>query len=140
MLCAKIYELKKIKCAFTAMKSYDYIEADDCYDMAVAWIRNGNIEKCLERLNRAIELNPCFIYAYIALARVHARQKKYADAVHALKRASRIDPNFDRLFYLMAKYAYKNGDLKNALIYIDRALSLDRNALYELARDFVMTG
>jgi protein O-GlcNAc transferase len=122
------------------MKSYDYIEADDCYDMAVAWIRNGNIEKCLECLNRAIELNPCFIYAYIALARVHARQKKYADAVHALKRASRIDPGFDRLFYLMAKYAYKNGDLKNALIYIDRALSIDRKMLYELARDFIMAG
>ena len=123
-----------------AMRNYDYIEADDCYDMAVAWIRSGNIEKGVERLNRAIDLNPCFIYAYITLARAYALKKKYSDAVHALKRAAWIDPAFDRLHFLMAKYAYRNGDHKSALIFIERALSIDRKMLYELTKEFIMAG
>jgi tetratricopeptide (TPR) repeat protein len=112
------------------MKQYDYIEADDCYDMAVEWMRNGNIEKAVTYFNRTIELNPRFTYAYIMLARSHAVKKNFTDAVHILKKASRLDPEFDRLPFLMAKYAYKNGDYKNALLFIDKALEIDENELY----------
>ncbi len=116
------------------MKHYDDIEADDCYDMAVEWIRHGNYDKAVHYFSRAIELNRHFIYAYIALARAHATQKKYTDAVHILKKATRMDPAFDRLHYLMAKYAYRNGDYKNALICIGRAIEMDEKELYREAR------
>ncbi len=121
------------------MKHYEDIEADDCYDMAVEWIRQGNFEKAVHYFIRAIELNEYFIYAYIALARVYATQKKFTDAVHILKKATRFDPAFDRLHYLMAKYAYKNGDYKNALICIDRAIGMDGKELYEQARGIIET-
>jgi tetratricopeptide (TPR) repeat protein len=119
------------------MKNYDYIEADDYFDMAVGWIRSRNYEKALNYLNRTIDLNPNFIYAYIALGRVYALQKRFPDAAHALKRATRLDPEFDRLYYLAAKYFYKNGDFKNALIYINRALAIDDKALYKLTRYYI---
>lgn len=119
------------------MKHYEDIEADDCYDMAVEWIRHGNYEKAVQYFTKAIELNQYFIYAYIALARVYATQKNYTDAVHILKKATRIDPAFDRLHYLMAKYAFKNGDYKNALICIDRAIEMDGKELYEEARGII---
>ncbi|OHD64755.1 MAG: hypothetical protein A2176_10525 [Spirochaetes bacterium RBG_13_51_14] len=119
------------------MKHYDYIEADDCYDMAVGWIRHGNHEKALNCLSRAIDLNPNFIYAYIALARVFAARKRFSDAVHILKKASRVDPSFDRLPYLMAKYAYKNGDYKNALLFIGRAMEISGSELYVHARGLI---
>jgi tetratricopeptide (TPR) repeat protein len=119
------------------MKQYDYIEADDCYDMAVEWMRNGNIDKAVSYFNRTIELNPRFTYAYIMLARAHAARKDFTEAVHVLKKGSRIDPEFDRLPYLMAKYAYKNEDYKNALLFIDRALEIDGKELYLEARKII---
>ena len=119
------------------MKHYDDIEADDCYDMAVEWARHGNSEKAVNCLARAIDLNRNFIYAYIALARVFAMQKKFTDAVHILKKAARIDPAFDRLYFLMAKYSYKNGDYKNAMICIGRAIEIEDKELYLHAREII---
>jgi tetratricopeptide (TPR) repeat protein len=119
------------------MKHYDDIEADDCYDMAVEWVRHGNAEKAVNFLIRAIDLNQNFTYAYIALARIFATQKKFTDAVQILKKASRIDPAFDRLQFLMAKYTYKNGDYKNAMICINRAIEIDEKELYILAREII---
>ena len=119
------------------MKQYDYIEADDSYDMGVEWMRNGNIEKAVSCFHHAIDLNPRFTYAYVMLARAHASKKNFSEAVHVLKKASRLDPEFDRLPFLMAKYAYKNGDYKNALLFIDRALEIGENELYLLARKVI---
>jgi tetratricopeptide (TPR) repeat protein len=119
------------------MKQYDYIEADDCYDMGVEWLRNGNIDKAVSYFNRTIELNPLFTYAYIMLARAHAARKNFTEAVHVLKKGSRNDPEFDRLPFLMAKYAYKNGDYKNALLFINKALEIDEKELYLLAREII---
>ncbi len=117
------------------MKQYEYIEADDSYDMAVEWMRNGNIDKAIASFKHAIELNPRFTYAYIMLARAHASKKNFTDAVHVLKKATHVDPDFDRLPYLMAKYSYKNGDYKNALLFIDKALEIDEKELYLLAKE-----
>lgn len=122
------------------MKHYDDIEADDSFDMGVEWVQLGNYDKALVYLNRAIDLNPHFIYAYIALARVYARQKKFSDAIQALGKAARMDPAFDRLQYLMAKYAYKNGNYKLALQCIDRALALEESELYGAARKLIEEG
>ena len=119
------------------MKHYEYTESDDCYDMAVEWLRHGNLDKAEHFLKRAIELNPRFTYAYVVLARVYGRQKKYSDAVHVLKRASRMDPTFDRLYYLMAKYACRGGDLKNALRHIERAIALSESPLYRAMEDYI---
>ncbi len=131
---AKMEESRRLR---FPMKHYKDIESDDSFDMAVEWMRHGNLEKAVRFLNRSIELNPNFTYAYIVLARALASQKRFSDAVHALKRASRMDPRFPRLNYLMAKYAYKNGDYKGALAHIDRAIDLDAEELYILAREII---
>lgn len=119
------------------MKHYEDIESDDSFDMAVEWMRHGNLEKAVRHLARSIELNPHFTYAYIALARAFASQKKYTEAVHTLKRATRIDPGFSRLRYLMAKYSYRIGDYRSALGHIDRAIAIDGSELYHRAREII---
>lgn len=120
-----------------SMKQYDYIESDDSYDMGVEWMRNGNIEKAIACFNHAIELNPRFSYAYIMMARAHASKKDYTGAIHVLKKATRTDPEFDRLPYLMAKYSYKNGDYKNALMFIEKAIEIEEKELYLLAKSII---
>lgn len=92
---------------------YDYLESEDSYEMAVEWIARGDLEKAEALLKKSVLLNPHFIYAYITLAGLHARRKRYSDAIGVLRRALREDPSFHRLHYLIAKYAYRmnNGPL-----------------------------
>jgi tetratricopeptide (TPR) repeat protein len=121
------------------MKHYNDIEAEDLFDMAVEWMRSGNLEKAEEQLRRVIELNKNFIYAYVTLARAYGRGKKFSDAVHTLKHALRLDPEFDRLNYLMAKYAWRGGDVRGALAALDRAIESSDNPLYATVRDYMRT-
>jgi len=101
-----------------------YIEADDYYDMALAWFENNDLEKAEECLKHVIELNPHFIYAYITLAEIYDRKEMYGDAIRTLRHGRHFDKTFDRLYYLMSYYSIKNKEIKNALSYIDKALEL----------------
>jgi len=93
---------------------YDYMESEDSYDMALEWAARGDYEKAEAHFKKAIELNPRFIYAYVSLSELHARRGRYSDAIGVLKRASREDPSFHRLHYLIAKYAYKMNNVQLA--------------------------
>mgnify|MGYP005843384297 CR=1 FL=1 len=113
---------------------YDYIESEDCYEMAMEWIARGDAEKAEINLKKAVALNPHFIYAYVTLAELYARKRRYSDAIGILRRASREDPEFHRLHYLIAKYAYKmnNGPLARKHIRAAREAAPDEK-LYRRA-------
>ncbi len=115
-----------------------YREADDHFDVAMEWMEQGSYEKAEESLKNAIRCNPNFIYAYVTLAEVYGRLKKYHDAVRILKEGRSRDPNFDRLNYLMAKYACRAGDYRNALTFIDRAIELNPSEFNEAARIIIL--
>ncbi|HOJ29327.1 MAG TPA: hypothetical protein PL059_09665 [Spirochaetota bacterium] len=115
-------------------KHYDDIESEDLYEMALQWASQGFYDKAIELVKQSIELNPNFIGAYIDLAHYYAKKHRYNDAFHVLKKASKIDMCFHRLNYLMAKYAYKNGDYIAASKYIDRAIELSAEKLYIKAK------
>ncbi len=119
------------------MKHYDYIEADDLYDMAIECLKNRDTDKAIVHLKKAIDLNINFTYAYIALARAQGILGEFNNAVHTLKRAAKVDTEFNRLNYLIAKYAYKGGDYKTALLSIDHALEIEENPLYQSAREII---
>lgn len=120
------------------MKHYDDIAADDFYEMAIEWINSRNHDKAVECLEKAIALNPNFMYAYITLAETLGKDKKYSKAFQVLKKAAPRDPRFDRLHYLAAKYAYKSGDYIAALKYIDIAISIDAAPLYVKSKDVIL--
>jgi tetratricopeptide (TPR) repeat protein len=119
------------------MHGYRDIEADDCYDMALAWLRNKNYARAEECLARAIELNANFIHASVVLSGLYARQGRFHDAIHVLKKALRHDPDFDRLHFLMARYALKNEDYVNARIFIDRAVAANPSELHLQFRELI---
>jgi len=120
------------------MKHYDDIAADDFYEMALEWINSRNHEKAVVCLEKAIELNPNFIYAYITLAETLGKDKNYVKAFQTLKKASKRDPHFDHLHYLAAKYAYKSGDYIAALKYVDIAISINPAPLYIKGKDVII--
>ncbi len=100
---------------------YDYLESEDSYEMAMEWIARADFEKAEAFLNKSIRLNPHFIYAYITLAELHARRRRFSDAIGVLRRASREDPSFHRLHYLIARYAYKMNNVSLARRHIREA-------------------
>lgn len=120
------------------MKSYDYIESDDLYDIALEWIKGKEYEKAINYLKDAIVLNPNFIYAYVKLALALSKMKRYGEAIKTLKKATRIDPQFDKLYFFMAKYAYKDGSLYHALKYLDMAMQVEERPLYLKSKNIVL--
>jgi len=118
-------------------KHYDDLESEDLYDMAMQWASQGFTDKAIVLIKQSIELNPNFIGAYIDLAKLYAKKHHYNDAFHILKKASKIDTKFHRLNYLMAKYAYKNGDYIAAKKYIERAIELSPEKLYVVAQKII---
>ncbi len=119
------------------MHNYNFIESDDYYDMACEWIKQKDLIKAEDCLKHAIELNPKFTYAYITLSEIYARQKHFHDAIATLKKAHHQDPDFERLIYLMAKYAYKAGDSKNAMKFIIKAYDANPCALYDKVKNII---
>ncbi|HMB20593.1 MAG TPA: tetratricopeptide repeat protein [Spirochaetota bacterium] len=119
---------------------YDYIESEDLYEMALAWIEQGKLDEAKSCIEKSIDLNPNFIYAYVTLAEVLAMKKQYGNAVQVLKKASKRDPEFHRLNYIMAKYAYRGGDIPSAKRYIDMAIEISPEPLYLRVRNVIIRG
>jgi len=120
------------------MDKFDFIEADDYYDMACQWRLEKEWEKAITCFKHAIELNKNFIYAYIDLAAVHARLGDYHDAVTVLKKAVKLDPGFDLLYYNIAKYSYRHGEIAEALKSIEEAINLNSIDLYKRIRNVIL--
>lgn len=119
------------------MKDYKYLEADDLFDMGSEWLDRGEYEKAEGLLKKAIDLNPNFTYSYITLADAYARRRRFADAVGVLKVAASHDTEFDRLYFLMAKYSFKNGDMIAAKKFIAKAADMNPSKLNLRARDVI---
>jgi len=106
------------------MRKEKYTESDDLYDMACEWIETKEFDKASECLKGAINLNPNFIYAYVTLAEVYEKQKRFSEGVTILKKAFKIDTTFDRLPFLISRYCFELGNLPDAMKYIDLAIEL----------------
>ena len=119
------------------MDHSQYIEADDYYDLATEWIKNRNYEKAKDCLKHTLSLNAKFIYAYIDLADIHVRQNDFHSAIRFLIKATKIDPTFDRLYYLIAKYSFMSEDYKSALLNINKALKIKEDVTYQSMREVI---
>ncbi len=120
------------------MDKLEFIEADDYYDIACQWRIEKEWDKAIECFKHVIELNKYFIYAYIDLAAVYARREGYHDAVIVLKKAIRIDADFHLLYYNIAKYLYRNGEINGALKSIEEAINRSDTKLYNMVRRVIL--
>ncbi|MBN1534959.1 MAG: tetratricopeptide repeat protein [Spirochaetes bacterium] len=111
-------------------REYQYQESEDSYEIGCQWIEQNDLAKAEQFLKRAIDLNENFIYAYITLAEVYGKLKRWHDAIHLLSKASALDPDFDRLHFLMSFYANEAGDFVSALRHIARAIQLNPDPSY----------
>ena len=65
--------------------------------------RAGNPQEALKSYQRAVELEPNFLYAQFGLGRIYGKLEQHKAAVKAFARAIEIDP------YLAESHVYANG-------------------------------
>lgn len=115
------------------MKKSDFIEAEDFYEMGCQWFEEHEYIKAIEAFRHVISLNQKFMYAYVDLALSYAKMSRYHEAVQTLKKGTKHDPDFHMLYYLMAKFSFRDGDYQNALKSIEKAMEYSDEKLYRLA-------
>lgn len=102
-------------------------EAEASYRAADAAMRRGELAIAEAELGRAIEASPWFPKAHYALGLVHARNRRYAQAVDELKLAVRMD-RYDYEAHIALALLYKKefagAEDAAAIEHIERALVL----------------
>lgn len=84
-------------------------------------ISKTSIEKGLEAAITAIQLDPNLPDAYFALGVLNLAIRRYDNAMAATRHALKLDMNYSDGYALLAELALYSGDLKEALIAIQRA-------------------
>jgi tetratricopeptide (TPR) repeat protein len=84
------------------------------YEAGQILIAQGKRDAGARRLEHALELRPDFIEAMVAVGRARVEEKRYAEAIALLKRATGLQPRNETAHYSLMM-AYRNsGDLESA--------------------------
>lgn len=94
---------------------------------------SGDWDKAIQQFDRAIELDPKLLDAYLLRADARLRKRDYARALADASAATRMDPSSSLALTLQAEGRYfstldasnRSGDRAGALQDLDRALGLD---------------
>lgn len=73
-------------------------------------MHEGNYKEAVEMFERAIELNPNYIEAYVELSRAYGNLRQYDKALEVLDRAIAIDPRERSVYVRKANTQYDMGD------------------------------
>jgi tetratricopeptide (TPR) repeat protein len=111
---------------------------------AVLWFQQGQLEKAVDDLHQAIELKPKEYQAYVTLAQVFQKQKKWAAAAGQLDHAIALEPDLAVLYRLRARVEVESPepDLEAALHLYEKAVAIETQAgpSLTLAKDHAERG
>jgi tetratricopeptide (TPR) repeat protein len=96
------------------------------YKTGLAFAKSGNYGDAITNYTKALEMDPEYVRAYEARAKVYASQEKYEEAAKDYDRASSLEPDNEHFFYYAAKMYYNLGNYDSCLIKADKAISIDK--------------
>jgi len=82
-------------------------------------------KKALAEYERAIEVDPTFVYGYTNRADVFRAQRKYEEALAECERAIELDPNSSMALSAKAEVLIESGQSDRAIIVLEGALELN---------------
>ena len=102
------------------------------FDEGMADFVDHNYVKCIERLSRAIELDPQFSLAIKSRGAAYLRSNQAEAAIADFNAVIEMDPNNARAYHLRGLAFEKTGDHEKAMNDFDKALELksDYGAVY----------
>lgn len=129
----KKFEIKEYKkpIAETAHVEYEEIIRHDPnnwqahYDLALVYYKQGEIEKAIKFLKKAVILNKDFIEAYHKLSELYAKKEKYALAKEALKEILRLDRTDVSAWFNLGYIGIKMDNLELAKNSFEKVVRLD---------------
>jgi outer membrane protein OmpA-like peptidoglycan-associated protein/tetratricopeptide (TPR) repeat protein len=74
--------------------------ATTVYELAISKARNGDYENSIKMINKALEIDPIFVDAYLSLAGINAQMKDYSSSVSFFEKAFSLDSVYTRDYFL----------------------------------------
>lgn len=98
----------------------------DYYDSAMEFLDQGEYDRALQLLERAVRMAPRLPQVHNALGIVHLHRESYEIAESALEQAIALDPAYAEAYYnLGTLYSGMSKDPDRALQYYEKTLALD---------------
>ncbi len=100
----------------------------DYYESAMEFMEQGDYDRALQLLERAVHMAPRLPQVHNALGIVHLHKESFDIAEAALEQAISIDPNYSEAHYnLGTLYSGMRKDPDRALAFFEKAMAIDPN-------------
>jgi tetratricopeptide (TPR) repeat protein len=110
---------------YKTMIENDPNNSDSHVALAGLYIDNGEPEKAITQLGRALKLDPYSWKADFEMGLAYEALKKYDSAITYYKRASEVNPRNEYPYYQLGRLYHKRGMHKDAIDAYKKALSID---------------
>jgi tetratricopeptide (TPR) repeat protein len=99
--------------------------AADCLEKGTRLFLKAEKQDAYRLMDKAVELDPKFTYAYYSIAACHFSERDYSLAENALKTAIGIDNAFWPSYKLLGDVYFEKGNFKEAMNYYKKAVALN---------------
>ncbi|MDZ7335983.1 MAG: tetratricopeptide repeat protein [candidate division KSB1 bacterium] len=121
------YKIISNKLQFTHYLSSTNLQAENLHKSAIAFARNGDLDKAISYWNKAIELNANDPHYFFNLGVAYFELKRYLDAIDALTRTLAICPVYFKANLILGIAYLKIRKFENAKKHIERSLLENKN-------------
>lgn len=101
-------------------------------DLEMEWLTGQPLPVYEQHLRKLLDQHPTYPWAVRELALTAARQGNFNDAHELIRRAEHMDPRHAASYTIAAAISIHQGDTKQALVALDKALSIDLDNEYAL--------
>lgn len=91
--------------------------------LAAAYVEQRDSRQALQAVQRALELEPKNVNAFLILGRIHHQDRRWDQALDAYRQALALDPKRPEIYYLMAAVVYEKRDAQGAIELLRKALA-----------------
>ena len=114
---------------FAACERAGRAEGERQMELAASEERRGNENGALERYRAALEKNPVMVEAHMAIAEIHRRNNRTAEAIERLEKIKEIKPDFEKAYVYLAHLYFAQRYSKRRKYVLDMAVRNLRAAI-----------
>lgn len=103
--------------------------------LAQVYLEKGQYQEAVAQLEAAVEIDPTDARLWLQLARAQQKKEDYDESIKSFFRSVEIDRWQRDAFYELSRSFAKKGEVKTALVYLRRAISLGYNRFDQIALD-----
>ncbi len=136
------YRQRKFRLSISSFKKavgLQPVNSDYWFMLGEAYVAMGKLNQAINAYSRASELNPLDFEAWMACAQVLYRKKRIEEAICMLLRLYQYNHDNPTLNYRLAAYYTYQGDIRNALMYFEKGLTINFQEHKEVFKRFPKT-